>query len=329
MLYTCEKCGQQYQIEEPGSYQCQCGVIFSISMPDQSTPTTPIKPGEIKTNVKQGALIGSAVCLLLGIAFQSISNFLIILYVPLYIAAFILSIIAMAQKRVGGGILCLLATLIFPLIIFFANIAQWAEEKSQSIENIIESQNSVPRQSQTKLPKSSSTVRRSTVVPQTIPTVVEKPELTGLCGVTFGTVFNPKGVKKQGTLTSGEPYYVISLKKYFMNFKDVLVLITPKSKKIYSIWISKDCKNSEEARAEYKKVIAVLEKHYGKKSQRPYFTVDPMGEIDFNNGTILVKTNLNFSSNSIEIRATDKKLSTLAEEEKKQLAIETIDTSVL
>ncbi len=30
MIYSCEKCGQRYQIDEPGRYQCSCGFKFDI-----------------------------------------------------------------------------------------------------------------------------------------------------------------------------------------------------------------------------------------------------------------------------------------------------------
>jgi membrane protein implicated in regulation of membrane protease activity len=57
-------------------------------------------------------------CFVLGILLMvlSITGF-IFFYIPLFLAAFILSIIGMTQKRIAGGIFLLLVTLIIPPII--------------------------------------------------------------------------------------------------------------------------------------------------------------------------------------------------------------------
>jgi len=68
----------------------------------------------IQTNVQQGAIIGGWVCFCIGIVFMYLSMWSFFIYVPLLIAAFILSIVAMSQKRVASGISLLLATIIIP-----------------------------------------------------------------------------------------------------------------------------------------------------------------------------------------------------------------------
>jgi len=75
---------------------------------------------EIRTNVKQGALLGGCVCFILGILFMFLTLWSVIFYVPLFFAAFVLSIVAMAQRRVAGGVLLLLGTIIIPPIMLFA-----------------------------------------------------------------------------------------------------------------------------------------------------------------------------------------------------------------
>ncbi len=74
---------------------------------------------EVKTNVKQGALIGAVACFAIGIILMFISLWSFIIYSPLFLAAFILSIVAMSQKRVAGGLIMLLLTLIVPPVLFF------------------------------------------------------------------------------------------------------------------------------------------------------------------------------------------------------------------
>lgn len=74
---------------------------------------------EVKTNVKQGALIGAVACFIIGIIMMFFSLWTFIMYTPLFLAAFVLSIVAMAQKRVAGGILMMLLTVIVPPVLFF------------------------------------------------------------------------------------------------------------------------------------------------------------------------------------------------------------------
>lgn len=69
--------------------------------------------------VKQGAAIGGWLCFFLGAGIMYFSVWTFILYVPLFLVAFILSIAAMAQGRIVLGIVLLLATLIVPPIQWF------------------------------------------------------------------------------------------------------------------------------------------------------------------------------------------------------------------
>ena len=72
-----------------------------------------------KQNIKQGAVIGGWLCFVLGTAIMYYSLWTFMLYVPLFIASFVLSITAMAQRRIIGGILLLLTTLIVPSLQWF------------------------------------------------------------------------------------------------------------------------------------------------------------------------------------------------------------------
>ena len=77
-----------------------------------ASPPTPATPKEIQTNVKQGALIGGWVSFIVT-AICLITPFpTFFLWIPLGFAAFILSIVAMSQRRVLGGLFLLLVTII-------------------------------------------------------------------------------------------------------------------------------------------------------------------------------------------------------------------------
>ena len=71
----------------------------------------------LQTNVKQGAVIGGWLCFAIGLATMYFSMWTFFIYGPLFLVAFILSIIAMAQKRIIGGIALLLTTIILPSIL--------------------------------------------------------------------------------------------------------------------------------------------------------------------------------------------------------------------
>jgi hypothetical protein len=72
----------------------------------------------VNTNVKQGALIGAVTCLTVGIVLMWLTMWSFLLYSPLFFAAFVLSIVAMAQRRVAGGVIMLLLTVAVPPLLF-------------------------------------------------------------------------------------------------------------------------------------------------------------------------------------------------------------------
>lgn len=71
---------------------------------------------EEKTHVKQGALIGGWVCFFLGSGIMYFSLWAFLLYGPILLAAFVLSISALAQRRIIGGVLLMLAVIISPTV---------------------------------------------------------------------------------------------------------------------------------------------------------------------------------------------------------------------
>lgn len=123
--FSCPNCRQHLDAppdmagEEVPCPSCQ-KVIRVPAIPKQIRPAQQRVMKEVKTNVKQGALIGGYVCFLLGVIFMCLTLWSVIFYAPLFFVAFILSIVAMAQKRIAGGVLLLLATLIIPPLGFVA-----------------------------------------------------------------------------------------------------------------------------------------------------------------------------------------------------------------
>jgi len=92
----------------------------------------------VMTNVKQGAIIGGWVCFGLGILFMLWSLVLFFLYGPFFLVAFVLSIVAMSQRRVLGGVALLIATLLVPTILgavlFATRTKKFADHMSKALE---------------------------------------------------------------------------------------------------------------------------------------------------------------------------------------------------
>ena len=79
-------------------------LVVAAAAPPPGVPhqALPVSAGVVQTNVKQGALVGSLVCLVLGLLLMYFTLFSFILYGPLFLVAFILSI-RRNGPRPGGG----------------------------------------------------------------------------------------------------------------------------------------------------------------------------------------------------------------------------------
>ena len=151
LKFNCPHCNQP--LEAPEDYfgqtiECpSCNGSIKVPMPSDPAPVpktyVPPQPpssrpnSEVKTNVKQGALIGAFVCFAIGIVLMFFSLWTFIIYSPLFLAAFILSIVAMAQKRIAGGIGALLLTLIVPPLIFFILVAVRSEDTQKAVARAV------------------------------------------------------------------------------------------------------------------------------------------------------------------------------------------------
>lgn len=118
-------------------------VSFPASVAPQPAPVQQAQPAspqstQVETNVKQGAIIGGWVCFALGLICMFLSLFMFFLYGPFFLVAFILSIVAMSQRRVLGGVMLLVATLVVPsvlgLVLFATRATEFADGISKSIE---------------------------------------------------------------------------------------------------------------------------------------------------------------------------------------------------
>lgn len=106
----------------------------------QSNAPRPVPANE----VKQGGAIGGWVCFGLGVLSMYLSVWSFFIYGPLFFVAFILAIVAMAQKRIGSGVMLLLCSLVIPPVLWFylgltrtakavESAAQWMSEQDRQM----------------------------------------------------------------------------------------------------------------------------------------------------------------------------------------------------
>lgn len=105
---SCPYCGEQIQINAIKCKHCGEFLINDLN----------------KSNGKKAALRGAILCLIISTGLCTLNPFILLpFYVPVLLASFILSIIAIAQNRIAGGIIVLLLTLISPLLGTLMNIS--------------------------------------------------------------------------------------------------------------------------------------------------------------------------------------------------------------
>ena len=135
--FMCPHCTQS--IEAPEDMRGQILDCPNCSKPVQVHElTSPYPPGgrpteEVKTNVKQGALIGAITCFVIGLLFMFWSLLTFVIYGPLFFASFVLSIVALAQRRIFGGLLLLLSTIIIPPVVGFYLAASRAPAAAEAL----------------------------------------------------------------------------------------------------------------------------------------------------------------------------------------------------
>ena len=82
---------------------------------------------------RQGAVIGGWVCIVLGTALMVWTLLSFLLYLPLFLAAFVLGIVAIAQRRLANGISILLLSVVVPLVF---GIGLGAYRTQQAMEDV-------------------------------------------------------------------------------------------------------------------------------------------------------------------------------------------------
>ncbi len=158
-----------------------------------------------------------------------------------------------------------------------------------------------------------------------------KPVPTGAMGVKFGAIFTPpKEINESNTikLPNGDLAYKYKTPIKFRDFKHVLLLITPKTHKVYAIWAYAAFDSATKAMGEYETVVSLIEKKY---QVRPDFIPNPRGKacgLYFESSDIAMFVYTR-QYRAIELKYTDRKLAKIAKEEKLELEAAKSDNSAI
>jgi hypothetical protein len=154
-------------------------------------------------------------------------------------------------------------------------------------------------------------------------------KLDGAFGIGLGQFFDPESAKGTRSLTDGTPMYRFIPENAFRSFSNYYVLLSPKSKTVYSIWGIGEIDNTEKCKKEQELIMTILGGKYGSVDDQSFSAaIYDTKTISQGNRNVLTKCS-GFSNVSIEIRYTDYDLKELAEAERLELEVLKVDSSGL
>lgn len=325
----CNNCGQHVLLDDfftGQAFACpSCGQSITarpaVSSATPSVAARSVPTSELQTNIKQGAAIGGWVCFGLAsiIMFIPIPTWFI--YVPIFLASFILSIVAMSQRRIASGVTLLLANVIGAPVLFIIALAIGVATWSGTLDRA--------RQRATEHSRATTTNRVSNGSPAATPTSPAAEKIEGAFGKKLEDIFHPAQAIGTSKLTDGTPMYEFATPTGFRSFKRYYVMITPTTHKIYSIWGIGSAENTQAGQKEQAVIMELLTQKYGPTEEAGLF--DTMGDIKrITHGERYVITKISgFTDVTLEIRYYDGELANLAEKERLTSEVQKADKTGL
>jgi predicted Zn finger-like uncharacterized protein len=249
-----------------------------------------------------------------AITFNFISLYLFFIWAPLYLAAFVLAIVSIAQRRVFVGIMILIASVFAPAVVilvrFVIMLSMFPDQPSQDS-------------------LSGKVVSPKTVDEKTAKLVEVAPEVTGAFGIKFGDSYTSKMNKNNIEKTNdGDFVYFIDAPKKFREFNKLCLFITPKTHKIYAILTAAKLETKDKAKAEYEIISGMLSQKYKIKPERIPFHYDGSGcNFCFKDNGISLYTE--DSKALIKIMYVDNDLAELAKKERLEIESKKSDSSAI
>ena len=291
----------------------------------------PVYPREIKTNVKQSAAIGGWVCFGLAVIVLFIPLPTWFIYGPLFLASFILGIVAMTQGRVASGLFLLLVNVIgFPVLFLMAlylGVITWGKLAAMQVKA-----DQITAQGSNQTAQNNTGVQNTNVQAAGVAVAAPAPQyakIEGAFGEKLGDEFNPDSATDTNSLSDGTLIYEFSPPANFRSFDHYYVMITPQSHKIYGIVASGSFDNTDKARNEQAVVMEILKEKYGPEdAQGVADAVDNVERIT--QGTRLVTTKVSgLTDGRLDLRYFDSDLVQTAEQERVSTEVQNTDTNSL
>ncbi|WP_040546342.1 hypothetical protein [Pedosphaera parvula] len=154
-------------------------------------------------------------------------------------------------------------------------------------------------------------------------------KIEGAFGKKLGDVFDVSTAVGTSKLTDGTPMYEFATTNGFRSFNRYYVLVTPRTKKIYSVWGIGQAESTAAAQKEQALVMEILQQKYGNKEKEGI--LDALGDakrIDQGSRYIVTKIS-GFTDVTLDIRYHDRDLDKLAERERLEDESKKVDKSGL
>ncbi|MFW5751758.1 MAG: hypothetical protein ACOCW8_00315 [bacterium] len=158
--------------------------------------------------------------------------------------------------------------------------------------------------------------------------IMAAQKVTGAFGFKFGETFNINDATRTSETKNGLPLYGVTPEKPVKYFKNYFLKITPKSKKIYSIWGIGHYNSNQRCVTDLEVVKALMEKKYG-EFNKPDFSFHEIYSFYGDSKIISIKCQNNFSDADLYAIYTDTRLEEVAEKERVEIEAENTDTSGL
>ncbi len=320
MNIQCPKCKQILNIPDHlagQKIQCsKCKHCFSVPTQFTSLDYTVIP----QTKKESYALLNAAqFCILVAAILNFISFLFSFIFYPLYLVAFILSIVAITRGQTIRGIATLFFTILCPVIMvvlkFIFGATVFAVIFSSFIDsfntpNTDESAISVPVSSDdNKLPFKSTN---------------NDCELNSFCGIDFGMEFNVSDTNKFIKDPSGETLYYYEpdyskSEKILSKPSECYVIITPETNEIHTVILRKNIIHPDTIDDSIQKASQAIKDFYQVEEEDTVSLNTGEKKFVFKNGSVYLKSINGVSGNLIEVRACNTEYNEINNNEKEDL----------
>lgn len=288
-VVTCRSCEHKWRLQGP-----KASKIESSSEKKKTPHKNSI------SDIAEKANQGGGLLFIIAAGISIYSPLLFLVYAPIYLIAFILSIVVMSKGKIRAGISLALTTLILGPLIGFLSV-------SWRVHDVIHDA------------RAASTEAASN-------DAGENAGPKGAFGYEFGADVDTS-LLEEGKLTNGKDYYSFQPEQPFRSFNQYRLLISPQTKRVAMIWAKADFDSNERAKSELELIASLLVDKYGGTIERPLSFGSE--QIDLEYGNRLISLSVDDFKKSLDLRYLDGEICVLMDNEYLELEKSQIDSSSL